>query len=299
MPRWGTDSSPIHTWRNIFFFEGLITIAVGLAAPWIMPSSPETSTKLTAREKFIAAERLRLEHKSDPNQHVNSKHIKMAIFNINNYICAGGFFCINITVQGLSVFMPTVLNDLGWTATKAQLYSVPVYVSASAIAILIAFISDKTRLRGIYLAAFTLLGITGFSLLRWNTNENIRYMAVYFCAVGAFPGGPGFLSWGLNNSAGPSVRAVTSGWIVTLGTMGGIVAVWAYLIKDAPKYHIGHSINLGAQVVVLVLSLTGIGYCTWENRLRARGGRDYRLQGLSEQEKIDLGHHHPEFRYIA
>lgn len=174
----------------------------------------------------------------------------------------------------------------------------PVYVSASAVAILIAFISDKTRLRGIYLAAFTLLGITGFSLLRWNRNENIRYMAVYFCAVGAFPGGPACLSWGLNNSAGPAVRAVTSGWIVTLGTMGGIVATWAYLVKDAPEYPIGHSINLGAQCVVLGLSSFGIGYCVWENRVRARGGRDYRLQGLNEQEKVDLGHHHPEFRYI-
>ncbi|KAK5945702.1 hypothetical protein PMZ80_002909 [Knufia obscura] len=298
IPRWGTESTPIHTWRNIFFFEGLITIFVGLSAPWIMPSKPNTSTRLTERERYIAAERLRIEHKADPNENVTKHHIKMAIFNINNYVCAGIFFCINITVQGLSVFIPSILNDLGWTATKAQLYSVPVYVSASAIAILIAFISDKTRLRGAYLAGFTFLGITGFSLLRWNTNENIRYMAVYFCAVGAFPGGPACLSWGLNNSAGPAVRAVTSAWIVTLGTAGGIVATWAYLVKDGPEYPIGHSINLGAQCVVLGLALFGIGYCVWENRVRARGGRDHRLQGLSEQEKTDLGHHHPEFRYM-
>lgn len=88
-------------------------------------------------------------------------------------------------------------------------------------------------------------------------------MAVYFCAVGAFPGGPGFLSWGLNNSAGSSVRAVTAGWIVTLGTMGGIAAVWAYLVKDAPAYPIGHSVNLGAQMMVLILALAGIGYWLW------------------------------------
>ena len=221
IPRWGVDSSPIHTWRNIFFFEGILTMAIGAIAPFIMPSSPGTSKRLNDREKFIALERLRLEHRADPNEHVTAAHVKKAVFNINNYVCAGGFFCINITVQGLSIFIPTILNDLGWTATKAQLYSVPVYVSASAIAILIAFISDKTKQRGIYLALFTFLGITGFSLLRWNTNENVRYGAVYLCALGAFPGGPGFLSWGLNNSAGPAVRAVTSGWIVTLGTIGG------------------------------------------------------------------------------
>lgn len=246
IPRWGVESTPIHTWRNIFFFEGLFTVFVGLFAPFILPSNPETSTRLTEREKFIAVQRLRIEHKADPNENVNLNHAKKAIFNINNYVCAAGFFCINITVQGLSVFMPTVLNDLGWTATKAQLYSVPVYVSASAVAILIAFISDKTCMRGIYLAAFSLLGITGFSLLRWNTNENIRYMAVYFCAVAAFPGGPGFLAWGINNSAGPAVRAVTSGWIVSLGTMGGILATVSHLLildKTPLPFHIFHSFS--------------------------------------------------------
>lgn len=298
IPKWGTESTPIHTWRNIFFFEGLITVFIGLCAPFILPQSPETSKILNEREKFIAVQRLRIEHKADANEIVRPHHVKRAIFNINNYVCAGGFFCINITVQGLSVFMPTVLNDLGWTATKAQLYSVPVYVSASAVAIAIAFISDKTRMRGLYLGLFTFLGMTGFALLRWNRNETVRYVAVYLAAVGAFPGGPGFLSWGLNNSAGPAVRAVSGGWIVTLGTIGGIVATWTYLVRDAPEYPIGHSINLGAQVVVLCLAIFGVSYCMYENRLRARGGRDYRLQGATEEEKRDLGYRHPEFRYI-
>lgn len=195
--------------------------------------------------------------------------------------------------------MPTILKDNGWTATKAQLYSVPVYVLASAVAILIAFISDKTRQRGLYLACFTVFGIAGFALLRGTDDPNVRYGAVYLCALGAFPGGPGFLSWGLNNSAGPAVRAVSGGWIVTVGTLGGIVATWSYLASDAPHYPIGHTINLSAQVAVLFLSVGGVLYCMYENRLRARGGRDFRLNGLSNEESADLGYRHPSFRYIA
>ncbi|PIA98720.1 putative transporter [Cercospora beticola] len=299
IPRWGVESAPIHTWRNIFFFEGLLTMIIGGLAPLILPQSPETSTWLTEREKFIASERLRIEHRANANQVVKPHHIKRALLNINNYICAAGFFCINITVQGLSVFMPTILRDLGWTATRAQLYSVPVYVSASAIAILIAFISDKTRQRGLYLAAFTTLGITGFALLRADMSANVRYGAVYLCALGAFPGGPGFLSWGLNNAAGPAVRAVSGGWIVTLGTLGGIVATWTYLATDGPKFPTGHTINLSAQVVVLFLAIGGMLYCLYENRVRARGGRNSRLNGLSEEEIADLGYRHPDFRYMV
>ncbi|KAK6216217.1 hypothetical protein LQW54_003791 [Pestalotiopsis sp. IQ-011] len=299
IPTWGIASTQIGTWRNIFFFEGIVTMFAGMLAPIILPQSPSSSKRLTPREQWIAEERLRLEHKSDSNENVKPKHVKRAVLNIMNYICAGGFFLINVTVQGVSVFMPTLLAELGWTSTKAQLYSVPPYVLASLVAIAIAFVSDKTARRGVYLAGFTLIGITGFCVLRWSDSANLKYMAIYFVTIGAFPGGPGFLSWGLNNSAGPAVRAVSGGYIVSLGTAGGILATWAYLARDGPDFHIGHTINLVAQFLVLGLSLFGIAYCKWENRLRARGGRDYRLEGLSEQEQADLGYRHPEFRYIA
>lgn len=53
-------------------------------------------------------------------------------------------------------------------------------------------------MRGIYLATFAILPIIGFALLSVSNNPNIKYMAVFFSAAGAFPGGPGFLGWGLN-----------------------------------------------------------------------------------------------------
>ncbi|KAJ9150928.1 MFS general substrate transporter [Pleurostoma richardsiae] len=299
IPQWGTGAAPIHTWRNIFFFEGLVTIIVGLLAPIWMPSGPATAYFLDERERYIAAERLVREHRANPDEHVTMQHFKRGVLCIHNYTCALGFFLINITVQGLSVFMPTILNDLNWTATKAQLYTVPVYVCACIVAVAVAYISDKTHRRGIYLAGFSLFAVIGFAILRWATDPNVRYMAVYFVTVGAFPGGPGFLAWALNNSAGPAVRAVTSGYVVMLGTMGGIVATWTYTANDAPKYHTGHTINLCGQIGVVCLSIFGILYCLYENRVRAAGKRDHRLEGLSEEQEVHLGYRHPNFRYIT
>lgn len=74
---------------------------------------------------------------------------------------------------------------------------------------------------------------------------------------------------------------------------------WTYLLSDAPRYPIGHTINLVAQICVIVLATFGIVYCVSENRARSRGKRDYRLDGLSEEEQRALGYRHPEFRYIA
>ncbi|EON67437.1 hypothetical protein W97_06691 [Coniosporium apollinis CBS 100218] len=299
IPRWGVAATPIYRWRNIFFFEGLFTVLVSLAAPFFMPTRPEDCFFLNARERMIAAERLVREHKANPHENVKMHHVKRAVFNINNLVCCGGFFLINITVQSFSLFLPTILNDLGWTATRAQLYSVPPYVCAATISILIAFISDKTRLRGVYLAGFSILTIIGFAILRTSGSANIKYMAVFFSAIGAFPGGPGFLAWGLNNSAGPAVRAVTGAYIVSIGTLGAIVATWTYIVTDAPLYHTGHSINIGAQAAVFVLVCGGVAYIVYENKLRARGGRDHRLkENMTHQEEADLGYRHPEFRYI-
>ncbi|KAL1841819.1 hypothetical protein VTJ49DRAFT_6572 [Mycothermus thermophilus] len=297
IPQWGAPAAPIYTWRNIFFFEGLITIIVGVLAPIWMPMSPSEARFLTPRERRIAAERLNREHKANPNAGVTWNDIRAAVFCIHNYTCALGFFLINITVQGLSVFLPTILRDLGWTDTKAQLYSVPPYVAACLVAIAVAYASDKTHQRGIWLASFAVLATVGFAILRWVETPNVRYMAVYFVTVGAFPGGPGFLSWAMNNSAGPSVRAVTAGYVVTLGTIGGIVATWTYIQADAPRYYTGHTINFAGQLAVFFLAIFGIFYCRRENKLRAAGKRDHRLEGLTQEEQEGLGSRHPSYRY--
>lgn len=299
IPPWGASSMVIDTWRNIFFFEGLITIIAGLAAPFLMPTTPADCWFLNERERRIAHERLVMKNGAQENEKVRLHHVTRAIFNINNNICAIGFFMINISVQGISLFLPTLLNDLGWTATRAQLYSVPPYVCACLVAIAVAFVSDKTNRRGIYLAGFTFLAISGFSILRWSNNNNVKYGGVFLITLGAFPGGPGFLSWALNNASGPAVRAVSGAYVVTLGTAGGILATWTYQARERPRYPTGHTINLAGQICVLVLSLGGIAYCKWENRQRDLGKRDHRLNGLSEEQAKDLGYRHPSFRYIT
>ncbi len=61
IPRWGTNSAPIHTWRNIFFFEGLMTMIIAASAPWFLPQGPASATFLTPRQRYIAAERMHRE----------------------------------------------------------------------------------------------------------------------------------------------------------------------------------------------------------------------------------------------
>jgi hypothetical protein len=70
------------------------------------------------------------------------------------------------------------------------------------------------------------------------------------------------------------------------------------LATDGPDYPIGHTINLCASVVVALLAIFGILYIVRENKLRAQGKRDHRLDGIDEARQGELGYRHPSFRYI-
>ncbi|KAI4633647.1 hypothetical protein J4E80_001013 [Alternaria sp. BMP 0032] len=287
--------------RNELLFRiGIYVSAASMAGAFggLLATAPEECWFLNERERMIATQRLVLKGGADENEKTEVHHVKRAVMNITNYFCAFGFFFINITVQGISLFMPTILRDLGWTATKAQLYSVPPYVCACLIAIAIAFASDKTNRRGVYLAVFTLPAIAGFSIMRWATDPNVRYGGIFLITIGAFPGGPGFLAWAANNAAGPAIRSVSTAYVVTLGTAGGILATWTYTSADAPRYPIGHTINLVGQCCVCILAIFGICYCKWENKQRDMGKRDHRLVGKTAAQIKDLGYRHPEFRYM-
>ncbi|KAG9246788.1 transmembrane transporter [Calycina marina] len=101
-------------------------------------------------------------------------------------------------------------------------------------------------------------------------------------ASGGLPLGPLFLTWALNNSAGPSIRAVA------VGGGGEVLATWTYVEKGKPNYTRGQYTITGADAIALCLAVVGILYAKWENK-RARGERDPKLVDLDEDEQNRLG----------
>ena len=61
-----------------------------------------------------------------------------------------------------------------------------------------------------------------------------------------------------------------------------------------PRYTTGHSINIGALGLIIILTSASMAYQGWENRQRVEGKRDQRLQ---EEPQEELGYRHPGFRY--
>jgi MFS family permease len=298
IPEWGTSAAPIHTWRNIFFFEGLVSVLAAFVGFLILPNSPMATPFLTDRERQIAIERMHREYRESTTERIKLHHVKKAIFSVHGTLCAFMFFFLNVALQSFSVFLPTILRDLGYTALQAQLRSVAPYVAACALAIGIAWLSDRAKMRGPFVLGCSVISAIGYIILVVSDNASAKYAAIFIAAMGMFAAGPATVSWGLNNAAGPSVRAVTSAYVVSVGNCGALVATWTYLPFMAPRYTLGHALNLTSVGCAAVLSTVGFLYCTLENRKRERGDRDHILVGKSEQEIEQLGSLHPKFRLM-
>lgn len=104
---------------------------------------------------------------------------------------------------------------MGYTATTAQLLTVPPYAVAAVVTVLMSAIADRTRQRGYCTIATSGVGIIGFILLMSPVSTGVRYFALYLAAAAIYPCVPLTISWVANNTNGTFKRAVTMGTVRT------------------------------------------------------------------------------------
>lgn len=61
--------------------------------------------------------------------------------------------------------------------------------------------------------------------------------------------------WYLMNLEGHKQRSIGSGWIISFGNTGGILAAFTFLTKFAPYYRTGYSICMAVATLGIVASL--------------------------------------------
>ena len=86
----------------------------------------------------------------------------------------------------MSIFLPTIVGDIGFKAVYANLMTVPVYVTAYVCLFSTAFLSDGIQQRGIPIAiAATLSGI-GYILLGVLHNDKARFACTFLVVTVSF-----------------------------------------------------------------------------------------------------------------
>ncbi|KAG2022623.1 high-affinity nicotinic acid transporter [Coprinopsis cinerea AmutBmut pab1-1] len=279
---------------------GIVTTAWGIACFWILPNDPATTKMFNEEERKLAIARL------DADQVIKTGGVKekttwrlvLRSFNFNTTICTISFLLLNVSFQGLGLFLPTVVNSLGtYTVVEAQLRTVPPFLVGGIWSLSNTYLSYRIRKRWLPIITSVSLVVVGYAIAISTQNRSARYAACFIMIAGGSVGGSLLVIWGTDNAAPDTMRAVVSAAIPGLGAMGSIVSVWTYVPSDAPDYRRGNSACLGCVTTIVFLLIIKTIYIYRENAKRDRGERDYRLEGKTEEEIKQLGYKHPEFRY--
>ena len=295
IPQWGI----IHTWRNIFFFEGLISVIIGVVAFLILPSSPATASFLTPEEREAASKRITEDMKTQNVERFDMRYVKRAVLSWNTVFLSIASLCSLLTMNSMALFIPSILNSMGYSGIDSQLLSVPPYAWATIVCVTVTIMSDRTRKRGAWILGVMPFTALGFIILLVPTHVGVHYFALFLCLTGAFTASPMLVAWCVDNSAGHMTRAIAAGTVVGFGNIGGLIAAWTYLLPDAPRYIKGHALNLGFAGLCLIIVSAAMFNLHRENKLKRSGQRDYLVEGKAEQETQDLGHTHPGFYYTV
>lgn len=97
------------------------------------------------------------------------------------------------------------------------------------------------------------------------------------------------------NLGGHHRRSVGSAWQVGFGNIGGIIAVFAFLKQDAPRYITGYTICIAFTILSITACIVYGIACHAANRKREKTTIDI---GLTDYEKMELGDMSPEYRYM-
>lgn len=196
---------------------------------------------------------------------------------------------------GYAYFSPSIISTYNYGAIQTQLHSVPPWAVAFTFALLVAVVSDLTRHRFLYTIGPICIAITGFAiLLTVHDNLPLQYAALFLVCMGTYTAMPVIVCWFNMNLGGHHRRAIGSAWQVGFGNVGGFIATYSFLSKDAPEYRTGYSICIGFICLSAVSCCVYAALITWENRRRERSVR----ATLTDYEKTELGDLNPEFRYM-
>jgi dipeptide/tripeptide permease len=192
-------------------------------------------------------------------------------------------------------FAPTIVKELGYTSSAAQVRSIPIFVVATITAVITAWLADRMRHRYWFCIFGLVVASIGYIMLlaQDNLSVGVKYFALFLIIPGGFITQPVVLTWMSNLVSGHYKRSVSSAMQVGFGNLGGVVASNVFLQSEMPTYRTGYGVSLGL-LWICGAACTGLFFLVkWENAKRDRGERDARLQ---EVDADNLGDDHPMFR---
>ncbi|KAJ9604689.1 hypothetical protein H2200_010803 [Cladophialophora chaetospira] len=287
-------------WRWVLLINGIPSVATGLVIPFVLPNSIETSKFLTAEEKHqLYVLRHTEVGQSVSGQELHKADVMKAVKDWTTYGFAFCGFCQNIMLYSFSTFLPTIILDIGtWSRPEVQALTIPVYGLGAITFIVMARIADITGYRAMFMVPFNCIAILGYILLLANLGTNASFAGCFLIGIGVYTSGGLGLSWLTNNCPRYGKRAYSSGFQLTMANAAGIPAPFIFANSTAPRFVQGYSTTIAALTCSSLMMTTLSLYWRNINKRRDAGLEDYKMEGKTEEESLEMGEENPRFRFM-
>ncbi|EIW56969.1 MFS general substrate transporter [Trametes versicolor FP-101664 SS1] len=284
-------------WAWIFLLEGLLTVTVAAVAYFVMYDYPETAPFLTERERAWLVHTLKTDN-TGLSKDLKWRFLAQALRDPHSYLMISLLFFIFIPGYSSALFLPTIISGLGFSASHAQLLTIPPNLCALLTTILAGALSDRFRVRGPVIMAGTLLALAGYAILYGTSSPGAGYAGTIIATCGIFPCVPCTLAWTGANIGGEMKRGVVIAMVIGVGNLAGIVASFIYRPQDSPRYHLGHGINIACLCVVVVICIVSMLEFARLNRRKVAQCAREGITDKNTSEFVDMGDASPLYRFV-
>ncbi|KAG1731485.1 MFS general substrate transporter [Suillus paluster] len=289
--------SGLEGWSWIFLLEGLATIVVAAIALFVLVDFPDTAEFLTPEERAFVVWKKKYDNSSvGEEERFAVRHIWAAFRDWQVWLHILISFSIVGPLYGITLFLP-----FGYSTPISQLLTVPPYVAATITLLVVAYYSDKLKMRSPFILAGLVMCLIGFSINISTAPDAVKYFGTFFIVIGSYAAIPGVISWLGNNLSGQYKRGVGMALQIGIENFSGAIASNIYRSQDSPRFILGHALELMlVGIGLVVLPIIVFRY----KRINAQRDAAERLvmeRGekvqYSDEELRELGDRAPDFRY--
>lgn len=186
-------------WRWIFVIEGLVTIFFSAFIVLLLPDFPQKAPSwfLKDNERLYLLRKLEISRGKEQKGSVSDNvPLWRILVDWRIHLFTLCFFCCDITASSMSGFDPTILTELEWTASRAQLMSMPIWGAGIIFSLTITTLSSRLDIRFPFVIGCICCVMAGWIIMRvYVAQAGVRYAALFLMSIGTFPQMPMLMGW--------------------------------------------------------------------------------------------------------
>uniref|UniRef100_A0A0D2Y0P0 Transporter n=1 Tax=Fusarium oxysporum (strain Fo5176) TaxID=660025 RepID=A0A0D2Y0P0_FUSOF len=255
-------------WRWLFLFEGLLTLAVGISAWFLMPAGPTQTSGILRGKNGWFTERKGDMHNRQP---ITPKLLWASIkdYDLWPIYAIGLTFLIPATPP--AQYFTLTLRGLGFNVLVTNLLTIPHTILSIGGLLLISYLAEKWNERsllGLAVQIWKLPFIIYLYVVDMSTVNRWVSFAVLALLLGSPTAHPIQVSWNSRNSNTVRLRTVSAAIYNMFVQSAGIIASNVYRKDDAPRYREGNKNLLAIIALNITLYLLTRTYYIWRNKSR-------------------------------